>query len=103
MGIEQRILIKYGALTPSKILHYFIEDDFFLLSHKKRPWTFFVLGKVGPTGKTWLCRGLQEQGFTAFELTESIWPLISYRDEKNHVIKNDENRTITIIMNESLR
>ena len=99
--MEQSIINRYGHLTPSKILRYFIENPFFKIEHEKHPYTFIVLGRGGPTGKTWLSTGLKEYGFTAFEITESIMTLVEYCDNKNHVIQNDVNNTITIVLNES--
>jgi hypothetical protein len=101
--MEQSIINLYGRLAPSRILRYFIENSFFKIEHEKHPYTFIVLGRGGPTGKTWLCTGLKEHGFTAFELTESIMTLVEYGDNKNHVIKNDVNKTITIVLNESFK
>lgn len=101
--MEYKILLKYGALTPSRILRYFADDGFFRISHDKRPWTFIVFGRRGPTGKTWLCNGLKLCGFNAFEITESTYPLVNFTDDRNHVIENEENRTVVIVLNESLK
>lgn len=101
--MEQRITNLYGGLTPSKILRYFIENTFFQTQHKKSPYTFIVLGRGGPTGKTWLYTGLKKYGFTAFELSESIYPFVDYNDNENHVIKDDANKSIIIILNRPLR
>lgn len=101
--MELNILLKCGSLTPSHILRYFTEDSFFQVANKKEPWTFIILGCGGPTGKTWLCTGLKQYGFRAFEVTESIYTLVDYKDNGNHVIQNDENRTIVIVLNHSLK
>lgn len=99
--MEQRIIHMYGSLTPPKILRYFIENSFFQFDHSKQPYTFIILGRGGPTGKTWLCTGLKKYGFTAFEVTESIFNLVEYTSCKNRVIKNDIDRTIVVVLNES--
>ena len=102
--MERCIINKYYSLTPSRILAYFTEKgSFFQLDHEKRPYTFFVMGERGPTGKTWLCNKLKEHGFDAFELTESTFDLISYQDEDNHVIGDEFDRTIVIVLNQPLR
>lgn len=101
--IEQTIINLYGRLSPSRILRYFIENFFFRFEHEKHPYTFIILGRGGPTGKTWSCTGLKAHGFTAFEITESIAGLVDYRDGKNHVIKNDVDKTIVIVLNEPLK
>lgn len=100
---ERHIISRYDVLTPSRILAYFTdEDSFFQVAHKKRPYTFIVIGERGPTGKTWLCNKLREHGFNAFELTESTFDLISYQDEDNHVIGDEFGRTIVIVLNQPL-
>ena len=102
--MERCIINKYYSLTPSRILAYFTDKgSFFQLDHEKRPYTFFVMGERGPTGKTWLCNKLNEHGFNAFELTESIFDLIDYLDEENHVIMNDIDRHIIIVLNTPVR
>lgn len=100
--MEKTIIAKYGKLTPPRILRYFIEDTLFKTEHEKRPYTFIVIGKVGHTGKTWTTIGLRKYGFNALELSESIYNLVDYRDRKNHVIEDEFERTITIILNETL-
>lgn len=97
--MEQQIIDRYGALTPSRILAYFTGNSFFQIEHVMSPYTFIILGRGGPTGKTWLCNGLKKYGFKAFELSESTFDLIDYPDEKNHVIKNDIDRTIVVVLN----
>lgn len=100
MPMEQNIIHTYGSLTPPKILRYFIENCFFQYENGKIPYTFIVLGRCGPTGKTWITTGLKQYGFTAFEIMESIAGLVDYRDGRNHVIKNDIDKTIIIVLNE---
>lgn len=100
--MEKSIINRYGGLTPPKILRYFIENSFFQIEHNKHPYTFLVLGKAGPTGKTWLCTGLREHGFLAFELSESVLSFVDYNDSKNHVIKDDMGKNVVIILNQPL-
>ena len=101
--MERKILRKYGRLSPSRILEYFAKDNFFQVLCEDTSWTFIILGRNGPTGKSWLCRELQNLGFTAIELSESILPLVEYRDNKNHVIADGLNKTVVIVLNRSLR
>lgn len=101
--MEQNILNRYGALTPSRILRYFIEDPSFQVEHEKSPYTFIILGRGGPTGKTWLWDGLKKYGFRAFELSESTTRLVDYSDRENHVIKNGLDKSIVIILNQLLK
>lgn len=99
--MEQSIINRYGNLTPPRILRYFIESPFYGMEHKTHPYTFIVLERGGPTGKTWITTGLKNYGYPAFEITESVYNFIDYCDGKNHVIKNDVDRTIVIVLNES--
>ena len=101
--MSRKILKKYGNLSPSAILRYFTTDTFFEVLSEDTPWAFVILGRPGPTGKTWLCRELQGRGFTAIELSESISLLVDYRDNGNHVVMNDVNKTIVIVLNHSLK
>lgn len=113
--MESNIIRAYGDLSPSRILRYFIEhaalepnykptevDSDGRVQFKKAPWTFIILGRSGPTGKTWLCRGLRNYGFHAIELSESVLPLVDYRGHDNRVIKDDIHKAIIIILNRSL-
>ena len=101
--MQRAILRKYGRLSPSRILEYFAKDSFFHVLCENTSWTFIVLGRGGPTGKSWLCRELQNLGFTAIELSESILPLVEYRDNGNHVIADGRNNAVIIVLNHSLR
>lgn len=98
-NLEKTIVAKYGKLTPPKILRYFIDDTFFKTEHEKRPYTFIVMGRSGQTGKTWLTFGLKRYGLKALELSESIFGLVDYRDCENHVIADDLDRTIIVVLN----
>lgn len=100
--MESNIIAKYGSLTASRILEYFRQSTFFKLENEEHPYTFIVLGRRGPTGKTWLCEGLKKNGFNAIELAESILPLVDYRDDENHIIRDYVNKTIVIVLNKSL-
>lgn len=45
---------------------------------------YIIMGRVGPTGKTWLCNKLRERGYSAFELTENTFDLVEYTSTGNH-------------------
>lgn len=63
--------------------------------------TYIILGKSGPTGKTWLWNELRKYGFKAFEITEDILRYgVKFEDNKNHCIVGLEH--VTIILNEKL-
>ena len=81
--------------TPSRILRHIINDRF----GNAKEYTYIILGNTGPTGKTWICNGLRLHGFTAFEITEGIFNLVDYRDNKNHYIVDDVNKQVLIVLN----
>lgn len=90
----------FSNATPSEILYY-------ITSRYDVPFnapTIVILGKPGPTGKTWLATELTKRRYTAVEVSESILDKLSYNDAKNHVIRyvgidNPLNRHIVIILN----
>lgn len=100
--MEQKIINMCGRLSPSRIFHYFVKSSFFQYENDKDPYTFFILGNPGPTGKTWLCTELRKYGFPAFELSEPVLGLVDYCDQKNHVIEDHVDRNIIIVLNEPL-
>lgn len=66
-------------------------------------YTYIILGKVGPTGKSRLCEELRNKGFNAFEITESIFNLVEYNDDKNHLIVDPYRKHVVIVLNRSLK
>lgn len=90
--------IKY--LTPSEVLNKICntisEDD-------RKKTTFVILGKSGPTGKTWLWRQLRKRGLNAIEVTESLVGLVSYTDSVNHYITENLDNTVIIVLNRYVR
>ena len=65
--------------------------------------TYIILGKPGPTGKTWLWDRLRNiEGLNAIELSETILPYISYKDDENHMITDIFDNTVLIILNKPL-
>jgi hypothetical protein len=101
--MERGIINAYGNLNPSNILRYFTGNAVFQMVQEREPYTFIILGRGGPTGKTWLCNGLRKYGFMAFELSESILPLVDYKDNRNHVIRDGVGRSIIIVLNRNLK
>lgn len=45
---------------------------------------FIIMGKTGPTGKTWLTEQLRSIGCDAIELSEDICGYVDYTDFENH-------------------
>lgn len=66
-------------------------------------YTYVILGRSGPTGKSWLREHLVEAGYNAVELSEDIIGLVEYTDDKNHFIVNRMQKMVIIVLNRSIR
>ena len=81
--------------TPKEVLRH--------ITHSRElnsdGYVFVILGKVGPTGKTWLCNELLKRGLEAIEITPSIYQYASYNDDDNHLIVDDERGYAVIVLN----
>lgn len=71
-------------------------------SRGDRSWTYIITGRSGPTGKSHLCDLLKRNGYHAIEISEDIFSLVEYKDEKNHVLINDAEKYAIIIFNKIL-
>lgn len=65
-------------------------------------YTYIVLGKPGPTGKSWVTAALKEAGLNAIEISEYVAGHITYDDCTNHLIEDADKNIITIILNRPL-
>lgn len=84
-------------LSPERILEDILLGKF----GEPETNTYIILGKSGPTGKTWLWNKLRECGFNAFEITEDILRSnVTFEDDRNHCIVDIDH--VTIILNENL-
>ena len=81
-------------MSPSRILETFINAK-----GMYQDYTFVIMGRSGPTGKTWLCNQLRKYGFNAFEISEHIYDKIHYRDDDNSYIPDHLYKQIVIILN----
>lgn len=88
--------IKNEYLRPSRILYEILKHPCVM------DYTYVILGQSGATGKTWLYNELKINGFRVVELSEDIYKLLQYKDCDNHVIINEFQQTIIIILNKSL-
>ena len=95
--LKEATEIKKRTNSPSRILESIKSYD------ENREYLCVIMGRVGPTGKTWLCNRLKEEGYNAVELTEDIYALVNYTDNANHVAINSGSKTITVILNESYK
>ncbi len=74
----------------------------FAASRGDRSWRYVILGRPGPTGKTYLCNQLCENGYNAIEITEEIYDLVSFDDNKNHFKIDYMKKLVVIILNRKL-
>ena len=88
-----------NVLSPISMLHRIINMNL----READSYTYIICGRSGPTGKTWLCNGLKYHGFHAIELSEDLIGLVEYRDDKNHFIANERERSILSVLNELLK
>lgn len=88
----------FRKATPYDILRYFTETN-----HKDftSEYLYLILGKPGPTGKTWLTQKLKERGCQAAELSEELAPFLN-ADRFNHVVVDDLEKQVVIILNRDL-
>jgi hypothetical protein len=96
------------SLSPSRILSHIVNghlDNF----PDSKDYTYVILGKGGPTGKTWLWNGLRLHGFNAIELSECITVdlhtalMVQYIDDKNHFFIDKINKQAVIVLNRNIR
>lgn len=99
-GLESEkgeLMRNFRRATPYDILRHFTSNDKFINSD----YLFLVLGKPGPTGKTWLTQKLKEHGYQVAELSEELAPFLN-ADKYNHVIVDELEKQVVIILNRSL-
>lgn len=90
---EEQRLTKEG-LSPQSILRTIL-----LFRPESKDYTIVVMGETGPTGKTWIYEKLKSNGFRVTEITEQVYKIVDYRDRKNHVLVDEVQRTIIIVLN----
>lgn len=96
--MEELYPLRGGFYTPKEMLRYILysrklnQDDY----------VYIILGKTGPTGKTWLCENLKTRGYKAVEWMPHLDRYISCVDLDNRLIVDEENRFVIIILNEIL-
>ena len=79
---------------PSNILEMIVNQDPFF-----RDLTFVIIGRTGPTGKTWLWEQLCRRGYKAVEPSEDLNNIICYSDCNNYFLIDDSKKTVLIVLN----
>lgn len=88
---------------PSKDLKQFIkviEDHVFSTDY-----TFIILGKSGPTGKTYLTNLIIKNGYKAIDISESLYGIVNYipNDNKNHYHIDYLRQVFVVVLNNPLK
>lgn len=68
-------------------------------SRGDRDWVYIITGRPGPTGKTFLCQKLKQNGYNAFEISEVAAGVLDYKDNKNHYKVDYVNKQLLIVLN----
>lgn len=85
--------------TPEEIYNFICNDD------PGGNNNYIILGKSGPTGKTWLWNNLHMAGYTVTELPEMLslcGVTCNYSDGQNHYISNNCTGWVIIVLNNIL-
>lgn len=70
---------------------------------KRGTFTIIITGRIGPTGKTWLCQELCKCGYKAFELTSAARSLLFKDDDgMNHLVVDEGEKQVVVVLNEIL-
>lgn len=83
-------------LTPNDILKKIISNP------ASYQYSYIILGKSSPTGKTSLKYALKDHGFNAMEISEFVGDLVRYDDNDNHLIIDPLDKVVIIVLNKLL-
>ena len=89
---------KINNVNPLDILKRIMRDD----TIKRDTFVIIITGRVGPTGKTWLCKELRDKGYRAMEMSPLFHSLNLKDDGVNHVIIDDCTDQVIVVLNEIL-
>ena len=67
-----------------------------------KEYTYIITGRIGPTGKTWLCNALRSNGLNAVEITELVYDIVNYNDNRNHFRRDVANKMCVIVLNKEI-
>lgn len=91
-----------SCASPADILRFFVFNWDNTTAGNRLDDTIIILGRPGPTGKTWLCNKLKEHGFNAIEISEDIFEYVSYNNDRNYISRKPYTNHIVIILNRPL-
>lgn len=87
----------YHGLTSFEIRNHIF--SMIKIIERYKNYTYIVLGKGGPSGKSWITRSLRDNDLHAVEITENLLGFVEYKDDDNHMIWDDYHETCIIILN----
>lgn len=67
-----------------------------------KEYTYVIMGRCGPTGKTWLCNELRTNGLNVIEITDQTYDIVDYHDERNYFRRDVMNKQCVIILNKGI-
>lgn len=97
--------MRHMMLNPEKYATAVSIRDFFMYEVKTTttpPPTVIITGRPGPTGKSWLREELRAMGYNAIEITGSLYLFVEYTDYKNHVVLDEFNNLVMVILNKTM-
>lgn len=67
-------------------------------------YVFVILGRTGPTGKTYLTNKIISNGYRAIDMSEKLlsYHILLNADEENHYDVDEKNKIITVVLNKEL-
>lgn len=68
-------------------------------SQGDREWVYIITGRPGPTGKTFLCNKLKENGYNSIEISEDTGRSVKYFGDRNTFNVNYEKKQVVIVLN----
>lgn len=94
------------GMTPACIAHFII-NDFKRHNVPLSEAVCVVMGKPGPTGKTWTCKELRKNGIKAVEFDELLFSYtkevdVAYNGNRNYYKTDFDQNTAIVILNEYL-
>lgn len=89
--------LKITGLDIMEIIEHFCHMD------AKKENTYIIMGRTGPTGKTWLCNTLKKFGFKAFDLSGYVNYSIEYYGNFNYILRDCYDKITIIVLNKPLR
>ena len=89
---------KFNNVNTLEILKRILRDN----KIRRETCTIIITGRVGPTGKTWLCNELIKKGYRAMEMSPLFHSLNLKDDGTNHVVVDDGMDQVIVVLNEIL-